>query len=476
MTNYLFTIRLEYLDTPCINKSFVCTFSQFKKEFSMFYPEIDYTIPKEILDKIGDQTKVGDQCLVIPLGPITSVSQAVWICHESPQKLFKMQKLISEYVTETYKKNFEMEMVYVQNESVVHKGKLYLTPEDWTFKKGEEAIVAANWIDTQPYATGMYMKDQIKWKGNGTKPEDERCVKLFRKKEVINKNPDIFCVYLSQDDMADEITQNKLKNNNTIDAQELKLKEIAKSRFAAQIYTNKINVRLQNATERDALNKMMNLPKSTLNIDSEILNPVKAKVRDEYLKNRHELLNDEPTKLLTPVQIANELDKLKKKNIKEVCRNIDICINAMNYSVDKGLLPLSGEREKFAMDKENPFNNIAPKIPIQINLPDKDSIGKKAVDEVAKLKGAKEYFAEKIPEGKGPIPTHDDIKKAFNTIQNLKENKKYEKLDDINKGCKANERNNITNIRRRISFLMYSGDNDIFFEYLGYIKNYQFAK
>ena len=60
----------------------------------MFYPEIDYTIPKEILDKIGDQTKVGDQCLLIPLGPITSVSQAVWICHESPQKLFKMQNFL----------------------------------------------------------------------------------------------------------------------------------------------------------------------------------------------------------------------------------------------------------------------------------------------------------------------------------------------------------------------------------------------
>ena len=155
----------------------------------MFYPEIDYTIPKEILDKIGDQTKVGDQCLLIPLGPITSVSQAVWICHESPQKLFKMQKLISDYVTEPYKKNFEIEMVYVQNESIVHKGKLQLTPEDWTFKKGEEAIVAASWIDTQPYAVAMYMKDDIKWKGNGTKPEDEDVSNSLEKRRSLIKIP-----------------------------------------------------------------------------------------------------------------------------------------------------------------------------------------------------------------------------------------------------------------------------------------------
>jgi hypothetical protein len=442
----------------------------------MFYPEIDYTIPKEILDKFGDQNKAGDQCLLILIGPITNVAQAAWLCHENPQQLFKYQKMISDYVYDSNKKNFEMEIVYVQNESTVHKGKMDLTNEEWTFKKGEEAIVAATWIDTQPYVGAMYMKDEIKWKGKGTKPEDDRCFKLFRKKEVINNNPDIFCVYLSQDEMGPEIAENKLINKNNINAQNLKLKEIAKSRFAAQIYVNKMNFRLQNASVRDSVNKMSNLPTTTISIDSDIINPVKVKIRDEYLKQRHVELNDEATKLLTPVQISNKLDLLKNNILKDVCKGIEICINAMKYSIDKGLLPLSGEREKFAMDKENPYNNIAPKIPVQINLPEKDSIGRKAVEEVAKLKGANEYFAENLPEGKGALPTFEDIKRAFNTIQNLKENKKYDKIDDIKRGCRANERNNLTNIRRRISFLMYSGDNDIFFEYLGYIKTYQFSK
>ena len=188
------------------------------------------------------------------------------------------------------------------------------------------------------------------------------------------------------------------------------------------------------------------------------------------------MLNAPNTKNLTPVEIAKLLDDLKQKIIKDQCKGIEICTNAMNYCIDKGLLPMSGDREKFSMDKENPFNNIAPKIPIMINLPRKDSSGKKAVDEVSKIKGTPEYFAEKLPEGQGSIPIHDDIKKAFNTLMGLKENKVYEKLDDVKKGCKANERNNILNIRRKISFMMFSGENDIFFEYFGYLRDYQFKK
>ena len=112
-----------------------------------------------------------------------------------------------------------------------------------------------------------------------------------------------------------------------------------------------------------------------------------------------------------------------------------------------------------------------------INVPNKDSPGKKAVDEVSKIKGSKEYFAEKLPQGKGGVPIHDDIKKAYNTLLGLKEqSKKYEDMKDVKKSCKADERNKISHVRRRISFMMFSGDNDIFFEYFGYLRDYQFKK
>lgn len=476
LTNYLFTIRTEYLDIPCINKSYVCTYSQFKKEFSMFYPEIDYDIPKEVLEKFGDATKVADQCLVIPLGPITKIDKAAWICHENKNDLFRIQKNLSNDIFNNYQKNYEFNVNYIQNQKEVHKGKLYLSADDWTFKKDDEVVVASSWIETQPFASTVYMKETIKWLGEGPKPEDDRCFKVFRKKEVINNNPDFFCVYLNQDDLADEISDSKAANGNQINPEDLKAKELAKSKFAAQIYTNKINVRLQEAAVKDSINKMAALPTSTINIDSDTINPVKTKVRDEYLKSRHELLNENKVKSMTPTSIAKRLDELKQKNIKEVCKGIELCVDAMNYSVDKGLLPLSGEREKFSMDKENPYNNIAPKIAVKINIPDKDSPGRKAIDEVAKIKGAKEYFAEETPEEKGPIPTYEDIKRAYNTLQNLKENKKYIKMEEIKKGCKANERNNIANVRRKISFMMYSGDNDIFFDYFGYLREYQFKK
>jgi hypothetical protein len=442
----------------------------------MFYPEISYEIPKEVLEKFGDETKVSDQCLVLPLGPISKVDQAAWICHENKKDLFRIQKNLSKDIFNNFLKNYEFNVNYIQNQKEVFKGKMYLTSDDWSFKKGDEVIAAATWVETQPFASSVYMKESIKWAGTGPKPEEDRCFKIYRKKEVINKNPDFFCVYLGQEDMSDEISDSKIANNNKINPEDLKAKELAKSKFTAQIYTNKINIRLQEAAVKDSINKMAALPTSTINVDSDIINPIKTKVRDEYLKSRHELLNEDKIKSMTPVQISKNLDDLKKKNIKDVCKGIEICVSAMNYSVDKGLLPLSGEREKFSMDKENPYNNIAPKINVNINIPDKDSPGRKAIDEVAKLKGAKEYFAEENAEGKGPLPTFDDIKRAYNTLSNLKENKKYFKIDEIKKGCKANERNNITNIRRRISFMMYSGENDIFFDYFGYLREYQFKK
>ena len=442
----------------------------------MFYPEINYDIPKEVLEKFGDSNKVADQCLVIPLGPVTTLEKVAWICNENKKDLFRIQKNLSKDVFNNFSKNEELEANYIQNQKEVHKGKLFMTSEDWSFKKGEEVIVAASWIETQPFASTVFMKEAMKWTGTGTKPEEDRCFKILRKKEVINNNPDYFCVYLGQEDMIDEIAESKKANENKIDPNALKAKELAKAKYAAQIYVNKINNRIQEASVKDSISKMAALPANTINVDSDVISPVKSKVRDEYLKSRHELLNDDKVKSMTPVQITKKLDELKKQNIKEVCKGIELCVNAMNYCVDKGLLPLSGDREKFSMDKENPYNNIAPKIPVKISIPEKDSAGRKAIDEVAKMKGAKEYFAEKMTDSKGPIPNFEDIKRAFNTLQNLKENKRYDKIEDVKKGCKASDRSNIANIRRKISFMMYSGENDIYFDYFGYLREYQFKK
>lgn len=477
LTQYLITIRLDVLDNPCLNKSFLCTYTELKKEFEMYYSEMKFEAPSSVLGRFSAPEEAYEKCLMIIPRPKMDLKKVGWICHDDPSELFKVQKELSDAIRLTNRNNYEFDVNYVEKQSTIHEGKLFLTMDDWTFKKGEEVIVTAKWLETQPYASTLYVKDAIKWVGAGAKPEEDRCFKLTRKKEIENNNPDYFCVYFKEDDMNEEITENKLLNDSKINGEEIKKIELAMSRFAAQTYANKINVRFSEAIVRDSVNKMANLPTNTIHVDSDLVNPIKTEVRDVYLRERHNLLNNEESKSLSPIQIAKMLDDLKQDVIKKTCSGVEVCVNAMNYCVDKGLLPLTGDREKFSMDKENPFNSIAPKIPIILSIPNKDSVGKKAVDEVAKLKGANEYFAEKLPSGKSGVPIHDDIKRAYNTILGLKEqSKKYENIKDVRRSCKADERNQISHVRRRISYMIFSGDNDIFFEYFGYLRDYQFKK
>jgi hypothetical protein len=200
-------------------------------------------------------------------------------------------------------------------------------------------------------------------------------------------------------------------------------------------------------------------------------------VRNKYLKERHRLINSVKQGDLKQVDLEEQLKLVKDKIIDKSCAGLELCKRAINFCVDKDLLPLTGTHEKFSLNLQNPYNARMPSINLRIDLPKEEGPGKKIVDTLTKLKGGTNYFAEPIKESaEGQVPNFIAIKKAINTFENIKDPKaKIEKIDDMIKSCSPNAKSGITNLKRKMSFLWLASDNDVFFEYLGHIRDFQLA-
>jgi len=301
------------------------------------------------------------------------------------------------------------------------------------------------------------------WESVGLlKPEDARCLKIQRKGEAFLNSPDYFCIYFDRND----IKKREILN-------------IIQARFLAEMYTNKINSRLQ----QNALNKslmILNTSKKSLDVDSTVLSPIKNQIRINYFIIRHELLFYLKKGKLTVDQFETEISKSKEKIINSVCASIEICKKAIQLSLNQGLLPLKGYREKFAMDIQNPFNSLAPKSSLKITLPRGGGVGDQLIQQVhdlitEHLNTDDNTMIISIPESaSGEVPNATAIKKAFNTITALRDpRKKYNRIEQVGQNCRLNTRMNSNNLKRKIAILSYVGNDDTFFEYLGKIRNEQ---
>jgi hypothetical protein len=200
-------------------------------------------------------------------------------------------------------------------------------------------------------------------------------------------------------------------------------------------------------------------------------------VRRFYFEKRHLAVISVKLGELKKTDLAVKLQEVKDQAIDKICGGVDLCKRAIGFCVAKEILPLKGIREKFAMDARNPFHGLMPKFNIKIDPPKTGSTGQAILSAIAKVKGAHNFFAEQIPESPGgSTPNATSIKIAFNTIVSLRERKTYKSISQIISNCKSNEKNSSNYIRRKISFLMYAGDNDVFFEYLGHIRDFQLIK
>ncbi len=317
--------------------------------------------------------------------------------------------------------------------------------------------------EINPYAISLYLKEDLQWTGGLTgKPESARCLKIQRKGESYSPIPDYFCIYYSRSDVKGREPLN-----------------IIQARYMAEMYTNKINNRLQSISLSAALNSM-NQRSGSIEVDSNVLSPIKNQVRNDYFIVRHKMLNFLKMEKITRDQFEINIQKTKEKIINSVCSGIEVCKKAMHLSLNRGLLPLKGYRERFAMDIQNPFNSLVPKTNIKISLPNGGSVGRKLLEQVNDLISAKErnFMTDPIPDSApGEIPNVVTLKKAFNTFVALRDRTEfYGRVEELGQNCRANVRINSNNLKRKVAILSYVGTHDTFFEYLGHIRNEMISK
>jgi predicted HicB family RNase H-like nuclease len=427
------------------------------------YPEINYSIPKEVQEKLQDTEKISSQCLTLFIGPPTEMRIALWICSEDLASLIEMKEKISGIIRRNNANGYEFVADYVQGGSKTTPGIVNVGKETINFTDMQNKLLLTEKLkNLELYASTLYLKEDIDWKGDAKKkPDPARCLKVMRTKEVANKNPDIFCIYFVRSDVT------------------LKMRFTPfQARLAAEFYTNKINIRMQNVATEETKNKLREINPKKLEIDAKILFPLKILVRQIYFRVRRHYINEVRIGQMKKMEFASKLECLKKKVVIKVCDDIEICKKALFYCIDKGHLSLRGKRERFTWDLMNPYHKLMGKMNIRINLPKEDSKGKKILNIVTKLKKSFNYYAEKTLEtSAGQIPNFFTVRKAFNTMDIMRDkNKTYKNVGQLANFCKPDVKSGMRNIKRKISFLSYAGDNDIFFEYLGFIRDFQFTK
>jgi hypothetical protein len=429
----------------------------------LFYKIIN-KIPSEISDRFSETNEASDKCIIIFQSPTMSMSDAAWLCNEDIKQVFVFQDKLSQIIRENNSKRFDFFIDYIYGGNQRIPGIMSLTASKRIIFSdlNQKILLDIDLSDIKPYALALYLKEEIPWSGNYVeKPENSRCFKIQRKIEGVGIKSEYFCVYYGKSDI-------KMKYNlNVIQA-----------RYQSEMYANKINFRIQGKALVDSLEKLKKLPNNSV-VDSDLLTPVKTEVRNEYFILRHKLLCFVQLDKMKKNDFEEHLNKAKDKIITSVCQGIEICKRAIFLEKNNGLLPLKGNRERFAMDIQNPFNSLIPRTGIRISIPQGGSVGKKLLDEVNKLKNSKElngYLLDGeniIPEsGPGEIPNVTAIKKAFNSIYLIRDYNKrvFYKLEEMNQYCRLNTRNNSFNLKRKVALLQYMGDSDNFLSYLGDVR------
>ncbi len=336
----------------------------------------------------------------------------------------------------------------------------------------------------------LYLKEDLPWKlVDILKPEEARCLKFQRRADEFINQPDYFCIYFERDDIMGRSVINLIQ-----------------ARYLAEMYTNKINLKLQSKALFKSLQLMnsssnklsgfdINMP-ADIDVDSEVLAPIKNQIRNDYFITRYELMFNVKKGKLSPSEFERQIQKSKEKIINSVCASIEVCKKAVKVSLDNGLLPLRGSRERFAMDIQNPYNNLMPNNKMRITLPRGDGVGKKLIEQVndllnvrnnegnsnsnidieGNLQGSDRFGGSDMSEESdgilGEIPNPNILVKAFNTFKILREPMKlYSRVEELSQNCRA--RRNRNNLKRKISVLGYIGHNDTFFKYLGKISREQ---
>lgn len=450
--NYLFTQLYYQIQLPCMGKSVVCKYGDILREYKAEYPQINWDLPKPILQSLGEE-KAKTQCLVVTYDSFDKVSDNIFICHMNPEVVNEIQTKLSDLVREVYQKNTELFMEHLPNLDVRGRvsGLLRLDQDSLKFigLENKKVIFEMPYLKIEPFPFNYYKKEPFPIKDE-EKAYDKRCIKISVKDNATEFK--VVCVFYSPGDFT--------KKEELVDF---------RSRWLAEFYTHKINQRVLPAIQQDSLEKLANIGDS-LEVESNLLTPVIFNFRDKFLAKANEVrARYKAEKSKDPMKLADELKKVKEETIKTSCNEVVICMRALNYKIENGLLPLGDKNTKFSFSMDNPYMSLYPNRNIKVDNIN-DGLGKSLVQEVSRLKGTENYFAEELKLAPGGVPDFKDIIGALQVFKNLR--KPGLKTVNLAKFKSCSNKDGIGyQIDRKLALLPLMTDKDFLFNFLGDVGN-----
>ena len=473
VTEYIYTINTPDIELPCINRSYVCTYQELVSEYAKYFPEVNFTVPPEIIKFFGDRNSMVNSCLVLTAGPALVLDNANWLCHQDQNYLKKIQSKISKLVRNSLFSN-DIEL-FVRNITPTNSedGILKLESDEVKFINQQQNIVFKKlYTELIGNSVALYLKESLPSEYDKSIDDSSRCIKIT---ELSSKNAQYFCILYAKTDRS---MQTKIT--------------VVESRWYALFYADYFNSKSQTSYAKYSLIQIAKSSYSSssssssyssesssysssksaiLEVDHTLLVSIKSQVRKNYLIERHQLIQMYKEQKITKTEFLMRLEEKKSEIIEASCNGIDLCKRSLYYCVDKGLLPLSGSREKFAMDEQNPYNDKQASMRLAVKSVVMGE-GRNLVNKAAAAKGSISYWAEVLPAAAvGEVPNMTNIKQAFNTMASMKDKRKYKSIAEFSENCRKSIKNKSNSIKRKIHLLNLATTIDPFLDYLGMVHD-----
>lgn len=448
--NYLFTQLYYQIQLPCIERNLICTLDDFLREYQgEDFNEMDFKIPKEIIATFGEE-KARKKCLVLTYDSFDKLGDNIFICHQDSSILLEIQFKMSQLIRDVYFKNTELFVDYLPNNDPRGRvsGLLRLDIDSLKFINAEtkKVTVEVPYVNIQPYPYNYHKKDRFPSKDAASDNLNDRCFKI----ELNTGNSEYrsFCVFYPPGDFSKKTILKPFR-----------------ARWLALFYVIKIVRKIHPLLLSSSIEKMAK-KKDSLEVESNEMIPATYDFRMVFILKTYEI----ETKLkierkISDVDLASLYVKVKEETAHEVCRDIALCIRGLLYKIVLSILPLGRPHTVFAMDILNPYISLYPNRNIKVDKVE-DGLGKTLVQEISRLKGSENYFAEEISLPVGGVPDYQAVLEAHKIFKDLKNNSIRIKSIDKIKNCAANTGIG-QNLNRKMGLLPYMSEKDFLFDFLG---------
>jgi hypothetical protein len=261
LSNYLMTIKLKNIDLPCNDYLYLCKLGEFKKNYKMKLPDVEFETNQNILSRFGE-FKANTNCLILTTGPFQSVKDLPYLCFDNLEHLIFIQNLLTERIlrlsAESYAGAVEM---LNQEQNAFNDGVLELKPNELIYYFNKQRIVV-EYNQVISYAASLYNNEKIPWKGSSfQRPNPARCFRIkLRSQETI-----YFCNHYARIDVA---RKHLLTSSNSV--------------FVGNIFIAILNRRLHNYNLRIAQKEILKTEK--LSCESGEMESIKYEIRLQVRK------------------------------------------------------------------------------------------------------------------------------------------------------------------------------------------------